>query len=363
VEQRGAASGLGVGAWAAAVFAVQYGIARAVYAFDTTDAVRSVVLLGFLCSLAVGAGIVVGIRRRLRGCPGELPARLAVWILALGAIALAASLAVSTISETASLVLFNVSIASLSAATLVACFAIVKLPSIPRWAPIAGAVGSLGALGLAIYHALPLPDPPGVVLAASHGVCAASLTALWIGVLMAVSKEAFIPKNAVVVGFVFVTLGLLALTSLLQGQFGEHPTLNLNAALGVAQIGVGRGLLLGRRSSRRWAYVWLALWTGVSIAFSIWAGLEPGTALSIFGTVTLRGWSALPWVWAAFAVVVAASVAMVSVLRSKSVSDYIAWSEGVRAELTAQVVARREAGVTQTALAPVEPGHRADAAR
>ena len=42
MEQRGAASGLGVGAWAAAVFAVQYGIARAVYAFRTADAARSV---------------------------------------------------------------------------------------------------------------------------------------------------------------------------------------------------------------------------------------------------------------------------------------------------------------------------------
>jgi hypothetical protein len=355
MEERGAASGFGVGAWAAALFAGQLGIASAAYALSAPDATSGLVWLAFFCSLAASAWMIVGIRRRLTGCPHERFARLAIGVLVLGAIALGASIAVVALSDSSAEVLFRIAVASFPAAMLVACVAAAGLAAIPRWAPAVGAVGSFGALGLAVYRALPLPAPPGAVLAALHGICALLIAALWMGVWMAVSKETFIPRIVLIAGLPFVTAGFLSLTSFLQGQFSEHPTLLLNFALGVLQIEVGRGLLVGRRSSRRWAYVWLALWAAEPFGASIWLAREPSTASANLGTLTLHGASALPWVWMAFAIVVATSLALAFVLRSKSVSDYIEWSERVRAEWIAQAVERRTAATPQTAAEPVEP--------
>jgi hypothetical protein len=221
-------------------------------------------------------------------------------------------------------------------------------------------VNGIGSLALVVYSATPL-QAPGIAMAIVQGFLALTLAAFWIGVWVSASRESYVPRSVILVALLFLTLGLLSLVAFLAAQFGEPATTELAPLVGIAQIGVGKGLLLGRRSSRRWAYFWLGLWTVVWIGLAVDGWFKPSGATASFGKTVVHGWAAVPWLWAVSAVVVAVSASVARALRSKSVSDYIDWSERVRMDWR-NAVAETRAASQQTALAPVEQALRADAA-
>jgi hypothetical protein len=322
--------------------ALLLGAARVAYALSDADVAGRNLAVVFFGAAIVNTIVYVELKRRMSGQPGEGYARGALAVLVVGGLGLVGAFEVSSASEAISTAVAGVCFAALPASVLLATRAVARLRAVPAWALGVGVAGTVGQVAMSVYRGLPFAAPPGSVLAALHGTLGLMVFFFWVALWAGLSKESFVPRASVVVGLAFLTAGLFSILSFAGGFLDVHSTILLHSALGTTQIVVGRGVLLGHRTSRRWAYAWLLLWVLAAGGVAIWSTLESASVTVTVALWSAQGARAVPWVWTLCAVVVVWVAALALALHSRAVTDYVEWSEGVRAEWAARAVDARQ---------------------
>lgn len=355
MQERGASSTLAVTIWAAGVLTVLFAVAQALDTLGLVPKTDPTVPFVYFAAAAVRFAVIVGVRRRLRERPGEPSISLALGLLVAGAVCLVAAALLSTVPGPWSDALVGIFFFAQPAAILAACVGLLQLPGMPRWTVVCGALGGLMAIGSLAARAL-AANPPTWLSLGIIAISAPLALCLWWGLWRAIASETYLPGRVVALGQLFLTAGLFSLFSALSSALTKS-TFELLPVLGIAQLGVGRGLLRGRRSSRRWAAIWLAGWVLAAALVAVVGTIRPGELTANMLVWKAKGTAAIPWVWAFLGVTACFAGFVGYMLYTPSVSHYVEWSEQARAGWLAAAGGRPG----DVADIPAEQAHRADA--
>lgn len=106
------------------------------------------------------------------------------------------------------------------------------------------------------------------------------------------TASATMPKRVLIIGLLFVVVGVLAILSIIEAAM--YSRINLN--FGVFLLPVGIGLLRGRASSQWWAHFWIILGYIALFALVCLALAYPRNAKVSWFDTHIRGSRAIPYV-------------------------------------------------------------------
>lgn len=135
------------------------------------------------------------------------------------------------------------------------------------------------------------------------------------------------PNRILVIGLIYCLCGMLAIWSIIEGFFNNSLNFNFSACM----LLVGIGLLKGRRSSLKWARIWVGLGYLLSAIVVVVLFLKPYSAYVNLFSLQLKGADAIPYAIVFILLFIAGLAVVDKLLRSPKARAYCqAGDDGTR---------------------------------
>jgi hypothetical protein len=126
------------------------------------------------------------------------------------------------------------------------------------------------------------------------------------------------PKRILILGLLYCLSGVLAIWSIIEGLFNDSLSINISALM----LPVGMGLLRGRRSSLKWARVWVGIgYLSVAVGFVLLVIYPHRASVHLFD-FRATGDQAVPYVIAMLVIFIVVLAGVGKLLRSQKSRAY-----------------------------------------